>query len=331
VLGVMLLGCVAPTGKRSGSATEPAPRVWPPPPAEPRIAFERSIAAASDLGLRESWLGRAASAFTGGQRGREAFVKPFGIALDEAGNLCLTDTGANAVCFFDLERRRCWRWDQAGKVRFVSPVAVAKQDGVIYLADSGAQRVLAFGEDGKLRFQIAAPLQRPAGVVIAGERLYVADSEAHCIAVFDRRGRFQFTFGTRGVGPGEFNFPTHLAADAQGRLYVTDSMNSRVEIFDSSGRFLSEIGSLGDGSGHFSRPKGVAVDDFGRVYVADALFDNFQVFDAAGQFLLDVGAAGSGPGEFWMPAGIAVGRDGRVYVADSYNCRLQVFRYVGSE
>ncbi len=331
LLAAAIAGCAAQPVRQNGAATDRLPRVWPPPPAEARVTYVRSITSPGDLGMRPSFLRRLANFLTGGRRGTEPLVKPFGVALDEDGNLCLTDTGANAVCFFDLAGKSYRRFEEVGKLRFVAPVAVAKRNGIFYVADPGLRSVLAFDTGGKLRFGIQKEVERPAGLAIAGEKLYVADAQAHAVAVFDLGGKYLARFGRRGVGPGEFNFPTHLSTDANGRLYVTDSMNSRVQVFDADGRFLNMIGSMGDGSGHFSRPKGVAVDGFGHVYVADALYDNLQIFDGTGRFLLDVGTAGSGEGEFWMPAGIAISRDNEIYVADSYNCRIQVFRYVGKQ
>ena len=329
LLAAAMVGCAAPAPRPGGAAGDPSPLVWPPPPAEARVAYVQSIAVPADLGVQPSFLGRVANFLTGGNRGREPFVKPFGIAFDEDGNLCLTDTGANVVCFFDFANRTYRRFEGVGKLKFVAPVSVARRRGVFYVADPGLRSVLAFDDGGELRFRIQEEIERPAGLAILGERLYVADAQAHGVAVFDLRGKFLFRFGRRGAGPGEFNFPTHLAGDGKGRLFVTDSLNSRVQVFDADGRFLSVIGSLGDGSGHFSRPKGVAVDAFGHVYVAEALYDNLQIFDESGRFLLDVGSAGSSNGEFWMPAGVAINRKNEIYVADSYNCRVQMFRYVG--
>jgi DNA-binding beta-propeller fold protein YncE len=324
--GALMLGCATPVTRDPGAVVS---RVWPPPPAQPRVAYVRTIASPADLGVRVSWWSALGNALTGGQRGREAFVKPFGLALDEAGNLCVTDTGAPAVVCFNQARKTCRRWTAIGPVKFVVPVAVAKQDGVIYVADTGLPAVVAFRESGEFLFQIKDRLERPAGLAIGGERLFVADAGAHRVVVFDLQGRYLSQFGQRGREEGQFNFPTHLATTGAGRLLVTDSMNSRVQLFDTAGEFLGVIGSLGDGSGHFSRPKGVAVDQFGHVYVVDTLFDNIQIFDEAGRFLLDVGGAGPGPGQFWMPAGLAISRDNQIYVADTYNQRVQVLRYVG--
>src|SRR5262249_5231412 len=152
------------------------------------------------------------------------------------------------------------RWEAIGNTRFEAPVAVARRNGIFYVADSELGKVLAFDEKGRELFTIAAPLQRPAGLAIAGDSLAVVDSLAHAVFVFDLRGNLRSQFGRRGAAPGEFNFPTHIAADGQGRWLVTDSLNSRIQVFDAGGKVLSEIGSSGDTPGHFGRPKGVAAD-----------------------------------------------------------------------
>ena len=228
--------------------------------------------------------------------------KPFGLGVDEAGNLCITDTGVNRIYYCDFARKQWRTYDGIGKVQFASPVAVARRKGIFYVADSQLGKVFAFQDDGKPVWEIAAPLVRPVGVAVMDDALAVVDSQAHAVFVFDLQGRFRFKFGQRGIGSGEFNFPTHIAADRQGHLLVTDSMNSRVQVFDLEGKFISAFGSNGDTSGHFGRPKGVAADTFGHIYVADAMFDNLQVFDLSGQLLLNIGQSGNRPGEFGFPA-----------------------------
>ena len=323
-----LTGCARVS--RQPHAAEPvAPPVWPEPPLTARIGYSQSVWRPADLGITRSAFTRFGQWLTGSDKGNEPLLKPFGLALDESDNLCVTDTGAAAVCYYDRARKKWHRWTKVGSVRFVSPVAVAKQGDLLFVADSGLGRVITFDLSGKLQGQLTNRLERPAGLAISLGRLCVADSLRHCIVVFDRQEQFVAEFGRRGDGPGEFNFPTHLAADSEGRLLVTDSMNSRVQILDAAGRFVGQIGRLGDSPGQFSRPKGVAADSFGHVYVIDALFDNVQIFDPAGRLLLAFGAPGSGAGEFWLPNGIAISRNNEIFVADSYNRRLQIFKYIG--
>jgi DNA-binding beta-propeller fold protein YncE len=327
-LSLGLAGLLPLTRGREQAATGAVTTVWPAPPAEARVMLDRCVTSPEDFGIKPGFIDRMANLLTGSKRGHEKFIKPFSVAVDERGNICLTDTGANSVWFLDLQHRRASHWENLEGSALVSPVAVAKQQETIYLADSGLGQVIAFDESGHVRFRIKDPLVRPAGLTVQPDRLYVADSAQHRIFVFDLQGHPVGSFGERGVGPGQFNFPTHLSSDAAGHLYVVDSLNSRVQVLTVAGQPVGLAGSTGDGSGHFSRPKGVAADEFGHLFVTDALFDNIQIFDRDGQFLLDVGSSGSKPGEFWMPVGIAISRDRKIYIADSYNARIQVLRYL---
>jgi sugar lactone lactonase YvrE len=312
------------------AAPQPLPAaVWPPPPDEPRITYAQDIRGPRDIGQRPSAWRAVANWITGDQGESLNLRKPFSVALDETGNLCITDTDARLLCYCDFARKRWRRYDGAGKIKFASPVAVARRKGIFYVADSELAKVFAFRDDGRAVFEIGAPLKRPVGLAIADDSLFVVDSQAHAVMVFGLDGKFQFRFGQRGTGPGEFNFPTCAAADGRGHLVVADTLNSRVQVFDLHGNFLSQFGGNGDTSGHFARPKGVAVDAARHVYVVDAVFDNFQIFGLDGSLLLNVGERGNGPGGFGLPNGIAIGADNRIFVADAYNHRVQVFQCVG--
>jgi len=317
----------------SCASHSPAPsnapaRNWPPPPDEPRITYVGELRGPRDIG-ESSGVFRSIGHWLTGDSGQSRNLrKPFALAFDEKGNLCLTDTDNNQVCFADLTQKKWRRYNGVGKTKFASPVAIARHNGVFYVADSRLGKVFAFGDNGKSVFEIGAPLQRPVGLTTVGDALYVVDSQAHGIFVFGLDGKFQFSFGKRGDGPGEFNFPTCATADNQGHLIVSDTLNSRMQVFDLRGNFISEFGSNGNTSGHFARPKGVAVDSGGHIYVIDAVFDNFQIFSNDGKLLLNVGESGNGPGGFGLPNGIAITSDNRIYVTDCYNHRVQIFKYL---
>jgi DNA-binding beta-propeller fold protein YncE len=301
---------------------------WPPPPAQPRIAYEKSIARPDDIGIRRSWWKRAAGYIVGSDHHELAFVKPTGLCLDDAGNLCVTDTGGKAVWFFDLAGKNYKRWNSIDQYPFSSPVAVVKRDKVIYVADSGLGMVIAFNESGKLLHTISDQLVRPTGLLIIDEKLWVVDSSQHRIEVFDLNGKHVDGFGGRGTAAGKFNFPTHVAVSTgeTPSLYVTDALNFRVQEVGLSGQPRCTIGSVGHATGSFSRPKGLATDSDQNLYVVDALFDNIQIFDRNGVFLMHWGSSGTDPGFFWLPSGIAIDSNDRIWVADSYNRRIQVFK-----
>ncbi|HEU6446875.1 MAG TPA: 6-bladed beta-propeller [Verrucomicrobiae bacterium] len=323
----LVISCAS---QKNETAADHGP-VWPPPPDEARVVFVKTISKPLDIGQSPSVFRRVANWITGDDGASLRLQKPFGIALDENGNLCLTDTGANCVCYLDFKNKKWLRWDAVGKTHFKSPVAVARKSGIFYVADSELGKVFAFRGNGKPVFEIGAPLKRPVGLAIANDSLAVVDSQLHCVFVFDLQGKLRFQFGKRGIGPGEFNFPTHVNTDNAGHLLVTDSLNSRVQIFSADGKYISEIGSGGDTSGHFGRPKGMAADSFNHIYVADAVFDNVQIFDLSGRLLLNLGETGNGYGQFGLPNGIAISPDNVIYIADCYNHRVQVLKYIGAQ
>lgn len=331
VVGVLAtLGICTLSNAREKGVAGARHRVWPAPPDEARIEFVDTLNNPHDIGQKVSAFTKFGRWISGDEGADQALQKPFGIALDDDGNLCVTDMGAKRVTFVDFKKKEWRNIEVVDKVHFASPVSIAKHADIFYVADSEQARVIAFKENGKSVWSVGQPLLRPSGVAIAGDRLAVVDSQAHAVFVFDLKGRLQFQFGKRGNGQGEFNFPTHISSDSRGHWLVTDSLNCRVQIFDLNGKFGSEFGSNGDTSGHFSRPKGVAADSFGHIYVADAVFANFQVFDSAGRLLLSLGERGNGPGEFSMPGGIAISRNNEIYVADGYNHCVQMFKYIGA-
>ena len=322
----LVVSCASVDSTAAAHAPSPS---WPPPPDTPYVTYLSSISQPADVAIKASAFKRFVNWVTGMGVGEGRLLNPVGVTSDASGNVCFTDTGANVVCCYNEAAKKWGRWDRAGKIHFAAPVAVAKKGEVLYVADSGLDQVLVFDTAGKGLFSINHDLGKPSGLAILGDRLFVTDVARHCVTVFDLSGHYIFRFGQRGIKPGEFNYPTHISADASNRLWVTDAMNGRVQGFTAEGKWLATIGSAGDTSGHFGRPKGVAVDALGHVYVADALFNNIQVFDQVGKLLLVIGQSGARPGEFALPNGIAIGADNRIYVADSLNHRIQVLRYVG--
>lgn len=331
--GAALLSGCASSGyslNPDSDLTQPRP-VWPPPPEKARISYEKSIYGPRDCEIRLSWWRRTLNVVTGSDSGVERFVQPCAVAVDADGNLCVVDREAHAVSVFQFDKKTANRWTSVGDFTFISPVSIAKQNDVVFVADSEIGKVVAFNMKGEIIFTTGNEMQRPVGLAVSDDNLLVVDVKQHCICVYALDGTFKRKIGVRGVGPGEFNFPTHIAVDTNGLIYITDSMNMRIQILSPSGASLRTIGSVGDGSGHFSRPKGIAVDPFRHIYVVDALFDNVQIFDATGKFLLAWGSQGAGMGEFWLPSGIAINHDNQIFVADAANGRIQRFKYVGDE
>jgi hypothetical protein len=69
-------------------------------------------------------------------------------------------------------------------------------------------------------------------LLLADGRILVADNTTHDVRVFDGDGRYRFTIGRRGAGPGDLTRPCCLTSAADGQLWIRDVGNRRYSIFD---------------------------------------------------------------------------------------------------
>jgi sugar lactone lactonase YvrE len=294
----------------------------------PRIEWLGAIGSAADLQSGSNWLEKLKNLIFGAEP--TEMIRPAALAINDERLLVVADPGVPTVHFFDLERRRYDRADDAVAAELVSPVGVALDDqGRAYVADSVQRRIFVLDSEGSLVARLGEGLlERPTGIALDPTRqlLYVVDTLACQVVTLDLSGKEVGRFGQRGAGPGELNAPTFLSVAPDGTLAVADSLNFRVQRFSRDGSPLGAFGQVGDASGDFTRPKGVGTDLRGQVYVADAAFENVQVFGPDGRLLLAFGGPGTGPGGFYLPAGVFVDASNVIWVADSFNRRVQAFR-----
>ena len=323
-------------GLAAGCASAPAridftQYVWPPPPDPPRIQLEDVVLGRADT-LAKSRFQRVLLG-SSPQGPYDWFKRPFAVAWDAQGRLLVTDSALGALFRFDRAARKADVLGTTGAVALRTPLGLdVGRDGRIYVADVGIRKVVAFDPDGKVRgvYGRAGELENPTDVAVSpdGLSLYVADSKAHHITIFDiGTARLLRTIGRRGQGEGEFNFPSAVAFDSSGNLLVVDQINARVQVLTAEGRYLDQFGGLGVGYANFVRPKDVAVDEAGFVYITDAAFGNVQIFDADLRLLTYVGSTGENPGQFKIASGVAVHGD-RVAIVDQLGRRVQTFRYL---
>ncbi len=331
----MLIGLVVAAGLTTGCASPQAEQeihpVWPQPPAPARIVHRQNLRQATDFG-EAGLLGQIGRTLAG-DRGQRRLNRPNSVAVDEDGRVFVSDQEWQGVHVFQFGSAKSTFIDQVEEQYFVSPVGLAVVGDAIAVADSALNRVDLIDFDGNhlRRFVKPGGFMRPAGLAFdpGQQELYVVDTLAHEICIFDLDGRLVRRFGGAGSDVGQFNFPTHVFIDGKARVFVTDSLNFRVQVFDRSGEYLFEIGRHGDASGHFGVPKGVAVDQFGHIYVVDSYFSNLQVFDTDGRFLLSVGEPGRRSGQFQVPGGLTVDHENHIFICDSHNQRVQMLQFVG--
>ncbi|MEO5331428.1 MAG: SMP-30/gluconolactonase/LRE family protein [Magnetococcus sp. YQC-5] len=356
LLLLMLGGCVGMQVQRvlrfgvEGVPGEQLP-VWPPPPEIARYEYAGQLLGVENFVISEAdkkkfqdeeatqqalmWLvglepGHAMEVRRDSTHGLQ---RPQTGMVDKAGRIYVTDMGQQAVVVFDGAAGKLLLWKKASdKNSFSAPTGIALGAGQqVLVADAELGRVFRLDMAGNPVGEFGeGVLQRPTGLArdAALGRIYVADTRANDIKVFDDAGQLLKTIGHAGQMPGEFNAPTHLAF-VKNRLYVTDTLNARIQVFDPGGEFLSTFGQRGVVVGNMVRPKGVAADENGNVYVVESLHDHLLVFDANGQFLLPIGGTGKEIGRFYLPSGVWTDGANRMFVADMFNGRVMIFRFLG--
>jgi len=349
VLVLLLTACAVPSGPPAvrgrlhlGAVDAPEGQqlTWPAAPEVPRYLYTGTLVGEPNFVPPEGGqstlgtLGRWIAGLDEASAQPQVLQRPSGLVGDEAGRLYVSDTSRQAVFVFDEKAGELQLWERASAaLRFVAPSGLAVAAGRLWVADAELGAVFVLDAQGEPQGVVGRGLlQRPTGLARDARTgwLYVADTVAHDIKVFDDSGRLLRTLGRRGTGPGEFNYPSHLAF-ALGELYVTDTLNSRVQVFAADGALPVRIlGRRGLVLGDLVRPKGVSVDSDGNVYVVESYHDSLLVYSPKGEFLMPIGGTGKATGRFYLPAGVWVDARNRVHVADMFNGRIVLFQFLGS-
>ena len=87
--------------------------------------------------------------------------------------------------------------------------------------------------------------------------------------MFSRDGKFQYKFGHRGGGDGEFDNPHCLSVTKSKHLMVCDAVNHRIQVFELNGKFVGKFGIRGSNLGERILPVSVAVLSDGRIVISE--------------------------------------------------------------
>jgi len=242
---------------------------------------------------------------------------PYGVALDPAGNLYITDLGND-------------------RIRKVS-------NGVITtVAGNGTQGLS--GDNGPAT---SAQLITPGGLAAdSAGNLYIADYyriRKVSNGVITTVAGYGTTPGFSGDnGPAtsaQLDVPAGLAVDSTGALYIADLGNQRIRKIANGVITTVAGGGSGPGIGdngpatsaQLAEPAGVAVDSSGNLYIADAF--NYRIRKVSNGVIATVAGNGT-PGfsgdnapaasaQLYMPWGVAVDSAGNLYIGDTMNYRIR--------
>lgn len=245
--------------------------------------------------------------------GRDMFVNPHQLRIDDDGNIWLADFGLHVVEKFT-------------------------PDGELL------QTLGVRGESG----EDEAHFDKPTDMAItpAGD-VFVTDGYGNRrIVHFDAEGKFVKAWGGYGTEPGKFVLPHAIVVDAAGKLYVADRNSGRIQVFDQDGNVLDVWANI-------IMPWGLAITDSDDIWVCGSSphwwlrngeypeykDQVFMRFDTSGRVrqvwqipLGDIGTDKDNPDTSGLKPGEAVGvhsidvdSEGNLYVGEIYSERAQKF------
>ncbi len=96
----------------------------------------------------------------------------------------------------------------------------------------GTNQIVVFDQYGNYVSRFGSKtLEKTAGLSWSDNKLYVADSGNHRVAVFDQNHEAVFFWGALCDKIGAFSDPADVAV-AEGHIFVLDSGNARVQVFE---------------------------------------------------------------------------------------------------
>ena len=294
---------------------------------------------------------------------------PTRVIIDPAGNLVGTALGeGNLEGFVNAIRTVVRVFDERGEINrsplplqlerlrhddqpllYPGKVLAEEASGRLFIADSNHNRIVVSSLDGTLIEVIGSGLQgdndgifaqarfnRPQGLALDREQLYVADTENNQVRAIDFEARAVHTVAidTKLKSPWDLALRTGILIVAMAgthQLWVIDLLNDQGFPYAGTSEEARRDGAINEAA--FAQPSGLAVDG-NTLYVADAESNTIRavqlppvntVTTIAGGDLFEFGDA-DGTGDsvrLQHPLGVAA-RDGRVFIADTYNHKIKL-------
>jgi streptogramin lyase len=256
----------------------------------------------------------------GGPATNAELTSPYGIAVDGAGNLFLTDPSDYII----------------RKVATNGIITTVAGDGIDdYFGDGGPATNAAIG------YPLSMAVDKAGNI-------YISDTDYAHVRKVSTNGIITTvagngSYGSAGDGgaatAAELGDPRGLAVDSAGNLFISDNYENRIRKVDTNGIISTVAGNgdanfYGDGSAAtnaaLNGPTGVAVDSAGNLFIADNLNNRIRKVAANGiittiagngtsGFLGDGGPATNAALKLTEFCGVAVDPAGNLFVADVDN------------
>ena len=265
------------------------------------------------------------------------WVIPQGVAVEDDGQLAVTDSGRISVLRVDptTGQREVFSGPNplGGRV-FVRPNGVAAypassgiEDSDLVVADSGIPGVVNVETNGRRTVIFNTSLENtvnfeaPFGVTVKSDgQIFVTDVGLKAVIAVDRVDADNTIVSDADTGSGvNFDLPVDIDIESDGQLLVVDLGLKAIMRVDPTSGDRTIVSNASTGSGpSFSQPRALAIENDGQLVVVDeGLRAILRVNPTSGdREIVSDDTRGMGD-EFRVPYGIGVESDGNLIVVDT--------------
>lgn len=220
------------------------------------------------------------------------FKGTHGLYITEEGKIWICDTGKHIVLEMDLE----------GKV-----LRTLGKEG--QCSDTGYDPRFPYPHNMRTIVRSAAPFNRPTRLMPAPNGdLYCTDGYGNAaVHRFSADGALKQSWGSPGMGPGQFCLPHSIWVDVNNNVWVADRDNYRVQVFTADGRFIRSF----EGMYETDHPRGPAdLWSDGQYVYASLQYGGVAVFSLDFKWLTVIGQSHMLP----MGHSLCGDEDGNLYI-----------------
>ncbi|MBN1479858.1 hypothetical protein EH223_18285 [candidate division KSB1 bacterium] len=216
---------------------------------------------------------------------KEQFQSPIDIFVYNSLDIYIADYDNNRIERYDKDLN--WlasyysneNWNPKYQFQFPQSVCISLH-GEFFIVDSENDRIIKLNASFEPELSFAdydwgqGVLEEASHIYVSkNDNVYVTDSYAHKILVYDYYGNYLFD-----IGADVLVSPRGLCVDERENVFVADAKKNKILCFDNKGRQILDIGSLSTKLAGFYEPNDVTVNR-NKLYVADTQNHRIQIFE----------------------------------------------------
>ena len=216
--------------------------------------------------------------------------EPYYVAVHDSSDIFVTSCDSHCICVFDKYGREKAKIGSqgSGDCQFNFPVGIAISGDVMYVPESGSNRIQKLTVTGEFLMKFGTQgsgngfLSNPSGICLSSNgNVFVTEISNSRVQVFNPDGTFSSII--KGKGEGALQQPYAVAFDASDNLHVADYSSKCVKVFTADGNYVRKYGS-----GILQSPTGIAIDRDGYCIVGDGSRKYLAIFTPHGNLVHSV-------------------------------------------